>query len=283
MKPSPDQNVAAMMASPHVPIASADTPTLMAIAITAYLCGVVIHEALGHGLMALLLGLHPTRVSSVDLEVSFRQAAMWKMRMVSAAGCAANLMLAGVAIWAGRRARKSSGATQYFFWLLAVINLLSPGGYLMVLTFPGIGDWGDFTRGLHPLWIWKSGLTALGLMISIMSLRWGVRHLRVFLGQEEGHRRRAWKLTLLPYLTGSTINTLAGILNPVSPWLILISAAAASFGGTSWLIWIGAESARRKPHTGLTALTISRHQGWLAMGAAALAVYFFVLGPGWPR
>jgi hypothetical protein len=259
-----------------------DRLTIVAIAITAYLCAVVMHEACGHGLMAILLGLHPTRVTSVDLEVSFRNVPMWKMRAVSAAGCAANLLLAALATLAARFAAHRSAATRYFLWLVATIDFLSPGGYLMALTFPGIGDWGDFVRGLsHPL-VWKSGLTLLGVGISVYGLRRGARHLAPFLGGPS-HRRRAWTLTLLPYLAGSTANTLAGALNPTSPRLILISAAAATFGGTCWLIWIGSIAARRPAAQPVAENALTRNVPWVLAGIVSLLIYFLVLGPGLPR
>ncbi len=240
------------------------------------------HEAFGHGLVSIALALHPTRVTSVDLEVSLRHAPFWKARSVAAAGCAANLLLAGFAMLAGSLVAWRSAATRYFLWLLTVINLLSPGGYLMALTFPGIGDWGDFVRGLsHPL-AWKSVLTLLGVGISLYGLRWGIRHLGPFLG-EPLHRRRAWNLTLIPYLAGSVTNTLAGALNPTSPKLILISAAAASFGGTCWLLWIGSLAARRRTLISRPQNTLVRNVRWQVAGIISLVIYFFVLGPGLPR
>ncbi|MGH9328432.1 MAG: hypothetical protein ACRD2B_17315 [Terriglobia bacterium] len=262
--------------------APGDRLTIAAVAVTAYLCSVVMHEACGHGLIANLLGLHPTHVSTVDLEVSFLHVPLWKVRLVSAAGCGANLVLAVFAVMAGSLATRRSAATRYFFWLLATINILIPGGYLMVLTFPGIGDWGDFVRGLgHPL-IWKSGLTLVGVGISFFGLRWGVRHLQPFLGGPL-NRRRAWSLTLVPYLAGSATNTLAGALNPTSPWLILISAAAATFGGTSWLLWIGGLAARRRLPEPAPENVLVRDNRWLVAGVISILIFFFVLGPGLPR
>src|SRR5260370_36131611 len=50
--------------------------------------------------------------------------------------------------------------------------------------------------------------------------------------------RRARQLALAPYLTSGILSCVAGALNPVGPLLILISAAAASFGGHSGLAWM---------------------------------------------
>ncbi|GCE15902.1 hypothetical protein [Tengunoibacter tsumagoiensis] len=266
------------------PTARIDLITVAAIAIVAYLLGVVVHEALGHGLAALLVGLHPTRVTSVDLEVDFTHIDAWKVRAVAAAGCVANLITALIGLTLQRIIPKMSPGTRYFLWLLTTINLLIPGGYLMVLTFAGIGDWNDFIQGLPNPIIWKIGFTLLGILISLLGLRYGVRSIRPFLGADPSQRRtRAQTLTLISYFVGSLTNTLAGALNPTSPLLILISAAASSFGGTAFLLWIGGLVNKTQAGNAEVFITPTRDWIWIALGGVALIVYFFILGPGLPR
>jgi hypothetical protein len=270
--------------SPGETAAHIDIVTVSAIAIVAFLISTVAHEALGHGLVSLLVGLHPTRVSSVDLEVSFTGIPAWKVRVVAAAGCVANLVLAGIAITLLRVLRTETPTTRFFLWLLGTNNLLIPGGYMMVLTFVGIGDWNDFVQGLPNMFVWRLGITLLGVIISLAGLFWGARNIDPFLGNQKRVRgRRALTLTLTAYLAGATANTLAGILNPTSPMLILISAAASSFGGTIWLLWINAAIGRSQPTTPAIALTPQRDWLWITLGIVALLVYFLVLGPGLPR
>lgn len=336
--------------SPQPTVALPDGWTVVAIAILVDFLSVLAHEALGHGLAALVVGLHPSRVSSVDLVVSFRGAALWQMRVVSAAGCAANLALAGIALAVWRRAATLTGAgpspayggasrlpagwagaphsparpagrwgarpldgpgagrpaefrgllrrrgspsqrrdpldwyppARFFWWLLATVNLLIPGGYLLFGAPIGFGDWGDFDRGLHPLWAWKIALTALGLAISLAGLRWGAKHLRSLVPSGAQGRRSAWRFTLWPYLTGGFVSMAAAAFNPTSPILIVTSAAAASFGGTCWLLWIGSIVARHPPH-GDPPPPLRREPRWMVAGAVALALYLAVLGPGLPR
>jgi hypothetical protein len=62
--------------------------------------------------------------------------------------------------------------------------------------------------------------------------------LRPFLGPGEIRRGGAKDLTIVPYLTGGILYTVAGMLNPVGVILVGLSAAAASFGGTSGLAWM---------------------------------------------
>lgn len=259
-------------------------PALAAIGLTASLLGTIFHEALGHGLAALAVGLHPSRVSSVDLVVSFLGEPLWKVRLVAAAGCLGNLVLAALAMAGYRLAARRAAATRFFLWLLAATNLLSPGGYLMVLAVPGIGDWGDFVRGFAHPWAWKIALTLLGIATSLLGLAWGSRQLATFLPPKHSFRD-GFRLALIPYLAGGLIATLAGVFNPTSPLLILTSAMAASFGGTAWLLWIGSIAGRRPglAAPGSPALRWERSPAWLGAGAAAAVVYVAVLGPGLPR
>ena len=263
-------------------VAHIDILTVSAIAIVTFLISTIAHEALGHGLASLLVGLHPTRVTSVDLEVSFTNIPAWKVRVVAAAGCVANLVLAGIAIILLRVLRTVTPTTRFFLWLLGTNNLLIPGGYMMVLTFVGIGDWNDFVQSLPNVFVWQLGITLLGVIISLTGLFWGARNIDPFLGTQK-RGRRALTLTLTAYLAGATANTLAGILNPTSPLLILISAAASSFGGTIWLLWINAFVQRPRPTTPAIALTPQRNWLWIVLGIVALLVYFLLLGPGLPR
>jgi hypothetical protein len=50
--------------------------------------------------------------------------------------------------------------------------------------------------------------------------------------------RRARQFAVTSYLIAGVLACIAGALNPVRPLLILISAAAASFGGNSGLAWM---------------------------------------------
>jgi hypothetical protein len=45
------------------------------------------------------------------------------------------------------------------------------------------------------------------------------------------------RLSAIPYFAGGILMCIAGALNPIGMMLILISAAASTFGGTSGLIW----------------------------------------------
>ncbi|GER87287.1 hypothetical protein KDW_14490 [Dictyobacter vulcani] len=267
--------------------AKIDVITVAAIAIFTYLLASIIHEALGHGLAAFLLGLPIQHVSSVDLSVSYVGVPDWERRIVDAAGCGAQLVVALLTLGLMRLTQKGSAATRYFLWLFSTINLIIPGGYLMVLTFAGFGDWDSFVQGMTSPLVWKIGLTLLGVLISLLGLYLGVHNLEPFAGRDttgpDARRKRRVTLTFTSYLAGSAALTLSAIFNPVSPLLILISGAAASFGGTAFLMFINLFVRKPLATTPEISLTPTRSWFWIGLGIVALFIYFVVLGPGLPR
>ena len=73
----------------------------------------------------------------------------------------------------------------------------------------------------------------------------------------------------------------AGALNPVSPLLVLISAAAAAFGGVSALAWM-TELLRGPGYPAASGipLAIDRSLGWIAFAATTALLFVTILGPG---
>jgi hypothetical protein len=85
----------------------------------------------------------------------------------------------------------------------------------------------------------------------------------------------------VPYLTAGILSCVAGGLNPVGPRVILISAAAASFGGHSGLAWMwNLLHNPRIPSSEFQMAEIKRSRGWI-IAAVVLAIGFIAgLGPG---
>ena len=245
-----------------------DWLTIGAMAAVAYLIAVVTHEALGHGVAALLVGAPVQHVTSLDLATDLSHVGPWQARFVAAAGCLAQFLLASVLWLLRRRWMQASADTHYFCWLLLYINVFIPAGYLMVLSFAPFGDWNDFVQGLPQPVLWRAALTALGLALTLLALFAAARDLAPFLPAEpRARRRRGIALALVPYLVGGAVNTLAGIFNPDSPLLVLTSAAAASFGGTICLFWAGFTAGMSTPNTPTV-----RRQRMSQHGDAELAV-----------
>ena len=164
-------------------------------------------------------------------------------------------------------------------------NGLVFAGYLAVPTLFGFGDWFDFMQGLSPEWLWRTALIGTGVILYFGAAYIGVHEFEFMQSRIASERRgRAWTLNLIPYLSGGIALCISGLFNPVGPELILISAAAASFGGASGLIWMSAWSAGKAPdaNTPQAPVSIKRNWWWIMAGMIAVIFLIFVLGPGIP-
>jgi hypothetical protein len=253
-----------------------DLLTIVAIAVVATVIVDFIHEGLGHGGMCVATGGQPMVLSTVHFECSA------DTRLVAAGGTLANLIF-GMLSWGAVRAVKRSAPLRYFFWLLMTFNLFSAGGYFLFSGIGNIGDWVAVVAGWQPAWASRLGLAALGIITYFfLFVPLSLRELRPFIGKDAKIRvRRARQLTVTPYLTAGVLACVAGALNPVGPLLILISAAAASFGGNSGLAWMWKLlHGPRFPSTEFQLPAIERSLGWI-IAAVVLAIGFIaILGPG---
>jgi hypothetical protein len=253
-----------------------DLSTIIAIAVAATVITDFIHEGLGHGGMCVITGGQPLALSTVHFECSV------DTRLVAAGGTLANLIF-GALFWFAARAARQSAPWRYFFWLLMTFNLFDAGGYFLFSGVGNFGDWAVVVAGWQPAWAWRAGLITLGTVTYFLwFVPFCLRELRPFLGRDAEIRiRHARQLTLAPYLTSGMLSCIAGALNPVGPLLILVSAAAASFGGKSGLAWMWTLlRGPRIPSSELQMPEIERSWGW--MGAAVILATLFIagLGPG---
>lgn len=259
---------------------SLDLLSLVAVSVLCYLIPDQLHELLGHGGACLLVGGHFQAVSSVAMDC--RRVSGLASRIVDAGGCVVNLLAAALLVPGMRLARRSRPWLRYFLWLLFTANVFEGGGYLMVLSFAPFGDWNAFVQGLsHPV-VWRAGLTALGAVIYFAGFFHARRTLEPFLGREPKARvRRAWRLAGIPYLVIGLTACAAGALNPLGAKLLVISAAASSFGGNAWLPMIPQRVRGTRSDT--PALALGRSPTLLVAGILGLAVLVLLLGPGLPR
>ena len=265
--------------SERPPSRKATQPDLLTIVGVAIVAGVIvdlIHEGLGHGGMCLVTGGQPLVLSAVHFECSA------DTRLVAAGGTLANLIF-GILAWGAARAIRQSVLWRYFFWLLMTFNLFDAGGYFLFSGIGKIGDWAAVVAGWQPAWTWRLGLTALGIVTYFfLFVPLCLRELLVFVGTDMKIRvRRARQLTLVPYLTAGILSCAAGALNPVGPLLVLISAAAASFGGLSGLAWMwNLLQNPRIPSRQFQMPEIERNWGWIVVAVVVAIAFVAGLGPG---
>jgi hypothetical protein len=61
--------------------------------------------------------------------------------------------------------------------------------------------------------------------------------------------------------------------------MALISAAAASFGGASGLLWL-TEFLRRREHSAAPGAALDRSSVWIVAGCLVSLIFVAILGPG---
>ena len=272
-----------MTASSSTEASRLDPWTVGAIAVVAYALSNVVHEGLGHGGACIAVGGHPRQLTAVFFDGDVEGLPASAGRWVAAGGSLANLAAAAVA-WAALRVIPARwGRGRFFLWLVLAVNLLQAFGYLLFSGVGGIGDWAAVVRDLQPAALWRLGLTVVGAVLYfVVAPRLIMPWLEPFLPAEPEERlARVRTLTLLPYLVGGATFVLAGALNPLGWIYVLISAVAASFGGTSLLAWYPVLWARRPAVTSPeVSLGVPRSTGWLVAAAVVLFLFVGVLGPG---
>jgi hypothetical protein len=184
--------------------------------------------------------------------------------------------------WLGLRMVSRATRLRYFLWLSMTINVLQVGGYFLFSGAGNVGDWAVVIQGFQPAWFWRIGLTTLGVGSYLIFVWIALLELRPFLGQAEPERlQRAKKLTLVPYIAGGILSCLAGVFNPVGMILVPISAAAASFGGTSGLAWMWQMfRGNRIPKTTFEMPPLSRSRGWMMVAGIMGVLFISILGRG---
>ena len=243
----------------------------------------IFHEGLGHGLAYVLLGGKAVNISSTACDCVADGLSRAALRVVAAAGPLMNLTLSVIFWILLRTFRKLEASFRYFIWLFMTFNGLVFAGYLAVPTLFGFGDWFDFIQGLSPEWLWRIALIGIGVILYFGAAYVAVHEFEFMQSRIASERRgRAWTLNLVPYLSGGIAFCVSGLFNPVGPILILISAAAASFGGASGLIWMSPWSAGKAPdaNTPQSPAAITRNWWWITAGLIALIFLIAVLGPG---
>jgi len=260
-----------------------DFLTLLAVTLVVYTASSILHEGIGHGLARVLLGGKIGTIASTACIPAGGELGQSADRLIAAAGTVVNLLTAALCWWFLVGAGNLSAWTRYFLWLLMTVNGFMGAGYLAVPTLIGFGDWMTVLRGLQPYWLWRMGFILVGVILYGTIAYLAVRTLEPFLGREVTLRRsRALRLALVPYVAGGLAFSAAGLFNPVGIRLVVISAAASSFGGASGLVWLPFWTFGRGPDgsTPEQPVTLPKRKWWIVLGLTAAIFLIVILGRG---
>ena len=184
-----------------------------------------------------------------------------------------------------RRNQEGPRTRWLFWWLFATVNLLQAAGYLLYSGLSNIGDWAVIIAQLRPVGLWRILLTLVGACTYWAVTRWSMGRLGQHLSPSPpGRVAEAYRYTLVAYGTGGLLSLAAGLLDPGGLVLVLISAVAASLGGSSALAW--GPQLLHDPRLGMptdTQLRVTRDWRWIAAAALVAIAFVLGLGPGIPR
>jgi len=249
-----------------------DVPTIYAISVIAFIVGDVLHEGVGHALLAFLTGAKSGVLSTVAWSSAFDS------RLVAAGGTLVNLA-AGIVFWVALRALPEASAQLRFFLLLSsAFNLFDATGYFFFSGVTDFGDWAAVIAGVHPHWLWRAGLVVFGIAAyygAVLVVGYAIVR---YVGVPKNDVKRQRKLTVLPYISAIVVSGVAGLLNPVGIQLVWQSALPATAGANCGLLWMRhyIPKGTRPEQTG----PIERNYTWVGMAVVFALLFIFVLGRG---
>jgi hypothetical protein len=243
-----------------------DKLTIVSMAVVASAAATLVHEGVGHGLMAWLRGDVPTELTSNHLS------SLHPDRWVDAGGTLLNLLVGAVSLLASRVA-KDRANLRYFFWIFAALNLLPGAGYFLFSGISGFGDWNEVIRGLPHQVALRIGMTVFGAVMYVST----VWLLAVLVRPFVPDRRTYNTVGRLPYYAAGLFSCAAGAFDPLGVKLLLVSTIPAAFGGSSGLMW--ADSLLPRTTTGRT-LLVRREVAWWIAAVILGSSYIAVIGRG---
>lgn len=256
-----------------------DLLTVTAIALVAYAASNVVHEAVGHGGACLAFGGKPLVLSSEHFECGEDGIGTVARRGVSAAGTVANFIAGTFALAAFKITNpRQNPHIAYFLWLLATLNVLMGAGYFLFSGVAGIGDWAVVAQNTMSSFIWRPAMAIFGGALYFRLARQSAQYLRSLVGTDELQMRRSKVLTIPAYVAGGALYCLSGVFNPQGPILIAMSAAAASFGGTSGLLWLTRFVDQSRGS--VESVEVDRSYLWILAGCLVSFIFIAILGPG---
>jgi hypothetical protein len=256
--------------------------TIGSIAVVAYCLTSVLHEGLGHGGACFLMRGRANMLNAILLNYDPRSVSDPARRFIAAAGSLVNLAVGALAMAWLRLACRRSSAQSYFFWLLAAINFLMAFGYLLFSGISGVGDWAMVVDGVgHPLGM-RLGLVIVGAVLYFrVAPKLLIPDLARLLDGSYPTKPQVDRLVRFPYFVGGVTFLIAGLFNPYGLKLILISAVAASFGGTALLIsYPFARDTKPQHDSSALPFQLNAQIGWVVAAAITLIIFIGILGPG---
>jgi hypothetical protein len=200
--------------------------TIISMATISSAFATLLHEGLGHGVVAWLRGDIPTELTSNHL--SDLHPDHW----VEAGGTLVNLAVGAISL----QLSKASGHRanlRYFLWIFAALNLLPGAGYFVFSGIMRVGDWQAVVADWpHPLAV-HIGMSLFGAALYYLVVQSLASAVKPFCQERSLYNT----VGRLPYYAACLFSCAAGALDPLGLQLFFLSTVPAAFGGSSGLMW----------------------------------------------
>lgn len=256
-----------------VPPTNDDALTVCAISLLSAMLADVLHEALGHGALALITGAQSGLLTTVAWSSAFDS------KLVAAGGTLVNLA-AGIVAWIALRSAKHASVQFRFFLLTSVaFNLLTGTGYFFFSGVTNFGDWAVVIADSHAHWLWRTLLVVIGMATYYVSILVVGTGLVRYVGVSRTEARRLRKLTFIPYFSAAFVLAAGGLLNPIGIQLVWQSALPGAAGADCGLLWLRYYIPKKTvPELGSEG--IGRNYVGIIAAAILSLVFILVLGRG---
>jgi hypothetical protein len=239
--------------------------TILSMAVIASGIATLVHEGLGHGVIAWLRGDIPTELTSNHLS------SLRPDRWVDVGGTLFNLLVGAVSLLISRRAVRPN--IRYFSWIFAALNLLPGAGYFLFSGIFGFGDWYEVILGLPHQAALRIGMSLFGAALYLTVVRLLAVSVRPFVPD-----RPAYNIVgRLPYFAACLFSCAAGAMDPLGIKLFFLSTIPAAFGGSSGLLWADSLLPSATPDS---PLVVRRAPAWWIAAAFFGICYVVFVGRG---
>jgi hypothetical protein len=258
-----------------------DIPTLVAISITAWALVDLLHEIVGHGGAALLMGIPVRAISTTTIYIPWDQVqSIRQYRILHIGGTFINLLTGGIAFLLLYFHKSLSRATRCFLWLFTTMSFVVVIMYLVSATAIGGGDWMEVIFELEPRNLFLGLIIGTGILFAVPGY---ALPLKAWMPDLKGHRSILLKVTMIPVLT-LIITWILSIVR--SPFAFhppggghLILSIFVSLHFILWAILVNVIPVPRSS-VGIESIHLPRSTVWLVIGMIAFVLFVLVIGPG---
>jgi hypothetical protein len=230
LKPAPVPRSGA----PCAPQAKDDVISVASIGILAFISTDLAHEVFGH-LIGLLIAGGRSGVFTTTRLIYQTQLPDPNWRIFDIGGPAGNLIWASVCYFTQRLIRQTVPTLRLFLWTTMSFSLFWEFGYLIKCGATGHGDYMAFIEGLTPVWLWRTLILALGLMLYRAAISATSSELHFVLSAKARQWRSRIVFLLVTLCSAGGLTACAGAIFDPRGWMEMLYSGATS----SFAAWVG--------------------------------------------